>query len=769
MKNRLLKLVLLVLLLCIFPMNLKVYAEDLDSDIKEVSYQEETNQVDKKESSQEIAEIKEIAEIEEVEEVDEDTILVEDEVILSEENVLESDEVYKEKYSEDQVITSDESDGNEGLEISDIEIVEPVGGGSSGGSGSGYVSTSALDTRVQFFIEKIDKDTKKPMQVAFRITDPETEKKHIVVTGKDGKTDLITINYTGTFRSDLAFSPINSEDIENLRKYIEENKNNPEKLKERYVELKDMPFPIAKEGLPAPPPIPPYPGGGVPIPPPPYPGGGVPVPPPPYPGGGVPVPPPPYPGGGVPVPPPPYTENFPETNKNDKIKNPIVNKDEFFNLEKSEEIYHIDEFYKDDKVIFNISTQPLEVKIKYSWRGNEKNEEDEEFYKFYEYDPDMIEKFFSNRMEQYRFIKKDFRDFILNRAASYAIDKKLVLENNATLSYKVTISKNVEPLREKEFYIEELNSDTNMGYNLVNETIKVGYTKVERPDPRDPDKKIEYEVPILLYKNKETGEFLPMGTEEREILNPYAPPEDKIQKVKIPFLKIENEKFKFSTLASDPKDQEIKKIEKSSNSTIRDKINFSNFLEGSEYEFVGKLIHKASGKEVGTFNPIVYKTGKIDSNTNFKDGINLDVNFDASAYEDGDEFVLVYKIYQDGKLVGHEYDLNNELQSFKIFDKPTPPPGDTPPPPGEVPPPEEEVPPHEDEVPPPEKEEPKENETTPSDVEKELVSEEVIYKVKNFTDDRKAPQTFDPGISAYIGTGLSSVLGLLWIQRKKKF
>ena len=106
MKNRLLKLVLLVLLLCIFPMNLKVYAEDLDSDIKEVSYQEETNQVDKKESSQEISEIAE------VEEVDEDSILVEDEVILSEENVLESDEVSKEKYSEDQVVTSDESDGN---------------------------------------------------------------------------------------------------------------------------------------------------------------------------------------------------------------------------------------------------------------------------------------------------------------------------------------------------------------------------------------------------------------------------------------------------------------------------------------------------------------------------------------------------------------------------------------------------------------------------------------------------------------------------------
>lgn len=98
MKNRLLKLVLLVLLLCIFPMNLKVYAEDIDSDIKEVSYQEETNQVDKKESSQEISEITEIAE---VEEVDEDSILVEDEVILSEENVLESDEVSKEKYSED--------------------------------------------------------------------------------------------------------------------------------------------------------------------------------------------------------------------------------------------------------------------------------------------------------------------------------------------------------------------------------------------------------------------------------------------------------------------------------------------------------------------------------------------------------------------------------------------------------------------------------------------------------------------------------------------
>lgn len=729
MKNRLLKLVLLVLLLCIFPMNLKVYAEDLDSDIKEVSYQEETNQVDKKESSQEISEITEIAE---VGEVDEDSILVEDEVILSEENVLESDEVSKEKYSEDQVVTSDESDGNEGLEISDIEIVEPVGGGSSGGSGGGYVSIGP--TRIEFYIEKIDKDTKKPMQVAFRITDPETGKKHIVVTGKDGKTDLITINYPGDSFSHVIFTSMESEDIENLRKYIEENKNNPEKLKERYVKLEDMPFPIIGEkDIPAPPPIPPYPGGGVPVPPPPYPG------------------------------------NFPETNKNDKIKNPIVNKDEFFNLEKSGEIYHIDEFYKDDKVIFNISTQPLEVIIKYSWFSNRKHEEDVEVHKFYEYDPDTIEKFFSNRREQSRFIKKDFQDFILNRVASYAIDNKLVLEND-NLSYQVTISKKAEPKREKEFYIEELNSDTNMGYNLVNETIKVGFKKVERPDPRDPDKKIEYKVPILLYKNKETGEFLPMETEEREILNPYPVPGEETIKVEIPFLKVENEKFKFSTLASDPKDQEIKKIEKSSNSTIRDKINFSNFLEGSEYEFVGKLIHKASGKEVKTYNPIVYKTGKIDSNTNFKDGINLDIQFDASAYEDGDEFVLVYKIYQDGKLVGHEYDLNNELQSFKIFDKPTPPPpGDTPPPPGEVPPPEEEVPPHEDEVSPPEKEEPKEKETTPSDVEKELVSKEVIYKVKNFTDDRKAPQTFDPGISAYIGTGLSSVLGLLWIQRKKKF
>ena len=79
------------------------------------------------------------------------------------------------------------------------------------------------------------------------------------------------------------------------------------------------------------------------------------------------------------------------------------------------------------------------------------------------------------------------------------------------------------------------------------------------------------------------------------------------------------------------------------------------------------------------------------------------------------------------------------------------------------------MPPPEDEVPPPEREEPKENETTPSDVEKELVSEEVIYKVKNFTDDRKAPQTFDAGISNYLAMGISSVLGLVWIEKKKKF
>ena len=275
MKNKLLKILLLVFLLSIFPKNLNVYAEEVDKEI--VNQEEMTSSVDEKESFQGTYEYK-------------NPILMESEVILSEnkdsEEVIASEEEISENENSEEVIASGEnsedkkvlentnlseeeiaskkeiSEENQDLEISDDKEIEAVGypdgyrpgGGSSGGGGS-FSSQVGKGPKIEFYIEKRDKETGNPMEVAFKITDLETGKSHIVITKPDGKSNLIelfsSIDFKIALNPYLGPSPegeIRSKDIEKFKKDVEDNKD-------KYVNLEDMPFPIEKKEHDIDPPI----------------------------------------------------------------------------------------------------------------------------------------------------------------------------------------------------------------------------------------------------------------------------------------------------------------------------------------------------------------------------------------------------------------------------------------------------------------------------------------------------------------------------------
>ncbi|MDU7244467.1 MAG: Cna B-type domain-containing protein [Clostridia bacterium] len=137
---------------------------------------------------------------------------------------------------------------------------------------------------------------------------------------------------------------------------------------------------------------------------------------------------------------------------------------------------------------------------------------------------------------------------------------------------------------------------------------------------------------------------------------------------------VENEKFDFKTLATHGSGA-AKTVKKSTKTMIQDKITYKKLNIGSTYKFVGKLVHKATGQEVETVEPIVYETEKLTARESGEDGIVLNITFDSSPFKAGDEFVLLYDIYENSILVGKEDEVNNADQTISLM---TTPPGGTP-------------------------------------------------------------------------------------------
>ena len=240
-------------------------------------------------------------------------------------------------------------------------------------------------------------------------------------------------------------------------------------------------------------------------------------------------------------------------------------------------------------------------------------------------------------------------------------------------------------------------------------------------------------------------------------------------------LKVENEKFDFDTLATHESGLD-KEVKKSTNTLIQDKITFDKFNIGSKYTFIGRLINKRTGEEVKTLEPIKYETGVLAKRDSGEEGIILKITFDSSKYQVGDEFVLLYDIYENGKLAGKEADINNALQTVTLIDGETPPEEPKDPPEDPKEPPEEPKDPPEDPKEPPEEpknppEEAEEPPVTPSEEAEEVTVVPIVEVEETPVVSPKkaggAPQTGVESVGSYVLIAISSGLGLGYIRRKK--
>lgn len=682
----------------------------------------------------------------------------EKQVVLEEENqeALKNDEEVAPKKA---INTSDSEELGIGEEI----IPEALRGGSSGGSGSGYVSSPGYD----FVIIKKDENGN-PMRVAFKITNLVTGETHILVTDSEGRTNKLFLNDQEIFSKDkdplmgMNFHKgISQKEIEEIVKELQKTKEiiDPENKKPDIFgnmnDFRDRRFQGESQ----------VPGGPIdPLNPP------------------APVVEPPVPGG--------EPQDPPRPNINDNFLEKGIVKD-LYEYEKLKRGKNTETRF----VHSNLGSGSLELKIlisKIIKNGNENREEivsdltidygdlpAEKFNQVYTGKIiDYTKKFLADKLI------KDSNGGPINYADGYVFDIFIAGTQKA----------NVDDI----YKVEELRTDTNKGYSLKtfyirrelqkdwqgkgpNERYKffMGYSedKITEeaqiqdlgmcPPPIDPGygpgqvppPKMPPLAPRSAQAGFELGENIvpaPLGGGSSggsgsgyvssEPINPMCMP--------TPTFTIVNEKFNFNTYASHPDQGDNKILVRSAETRVTDKIKFDKLSEGKEYRFVGRLIHKATGEVVQTKEPIIYETGKL---TSAKGEASITITFDSSVYSDGDEFVLFYDIYEDGLLAGSEDDLENKDQTFSIIDEEVPPPPkEVPPPPKEVPPPEEEVPPPKEEVPPPVEE----------NKEEAKVVEEKTYSKP--TPDYIAPKTYDSGIGLNIIMLALSGAGFTLLRKKNK-
>lgn len=677
-------------------------------------------------------------------------------------------------------------------EIGDPTISDPVGGGSSGGSGSGYVSSEIIGPKgIEFRILKVN-EKGEPMQVAFKITNTITGESHILVTDDKGITNKL---FLPPLAKDLEIKdePFTTEKMnlsqEELAKLVEELEKTG-----KVVDIKDLPNIFGDVEFP-------------PLPPSPNPGGNKPK-------GDVDVSLPKVPEPTNPKVPEPVNPKVPEPTNPEgpqPMTPPGVNEnDHFLNKGEVTNLSNYDQLNKNDETHFlfvNRGKGSLKIEIQYFGKEGSSIVHTD----ILDYGTLPPEKF--NQMNHKKLI-----DFTKSRLAYLVQTGVLQADNLSGFSFKIT-QKTIQFVDDI-YKIEELRTDTNIGYSLKTFYIKRdqdgSFTMGDSLDKMDKEPyKMNFGGTIpqpcppdgpCLPPPPEGGKNPVMpkstsGISEGIIPSPLrasggggssgggsgcfssgggscsGPVVPACQS--IPTFIVVNEKFDFHTYASHPEESYSKIVTRGEKTKVTDKITFDKLSQGKEYKFVGKLIHKQTGKEVETTNPIVYETGKLKE---AKGETTITITFDSSQYAVGDEFVLVYDIYEDGKLAGFEKDLTNMAQSFKISDGTTPPPKEeTPPPKEETPPPKEETPPPKEETPPPKEETPPEEEAptpkketpspqedTPTLVEKEktLPVKTTVKPVKTITAS-PAPKTYDPGIGFSLMSAILSGAALSFLKKRR--
>ena len=798
MKGKIRFLFLLLMFLVFLPTN--IFAEDKILETKDISSESvslDEVQVSKDEQSA----IKE-SERKDLDKKDLEQEIVEESEVLLTEEVEEADTEDLEK--QETIIEDDSQDNGSELEISEVENPEAVktsggggssgggsgsfssGGGSSGGSGSGYVSASN-----SFLIQKIN-EKGNPMKVAFKITNLGTGESHIVITNENGiSQDIIPSQFK--VKDFIIIKADTTEDA--LRDHHFETHDINNKPHDRYPKKPDL-FPEKKAKIDVNMPDVNIEGPKVDVD---------------IPDVNIEGPKVDIEGPKVDIEGPDVDIKVPAPNKNDKF----LNDDKFYKYADLEKYTYVK--FSDIEPTKPAKKGTVKVRIDYGY-GKKEGRGNWYYGNYHE----VVAKFLPANLSDeliYENITKDqvdnldketlekkIKEYARQRFSRfYAINKMDPLGSDV-YAYKYSVEFTNDSNEYDESYIdrcntykfEELRTDTNVNYSLKTFYVKIKNEKSEdgkitrqlymgdtldnitkEPDfylmptplpPVGPVPPVGPNVPTPGPK------VYSQGSDGLEISNANVPVpvgggssggggggssvggsgSGKGVPLGTPVFKIVNEKFNFKTFASDANNKDKKVLEQGGKTQVTDKISFGKLSEGKEYKFVGKLINKRTGEEVKTEKPIVYETGKLTS-TNGE--ATITITFDSSKYEDGDEFVLIYDIFEDGKLAGFEKDLNNKAQSFKIVATTPPPEEETPPPEEETPPPKEETPPSEEETPPVEKEVEKEN------PKEELVA--VSEKTVTPTPDYIAPKTYDPGIGLNVFTAILSGAAFTFLRKRR--
>lgn len=661
-------------------------------------------------------------------------------------------------------------------ELGDPIVSDPVRGGSSGGSGSGYVSTYKGGTII---IEKVDENGK-PMGVAFKVTNLTTGETHIVVTNKDGKSGEIHLA-PGAFSFPLPkndFDQLSREEIKKLIQLIDEN-GFPIEI-EKDSKNPDI---FKKEGEVGPPVGPPDPPVGPPIEPP----------------VGPPVGPPLDPTVGPPDPPVIPQDPQEKVNENDKY---LVDRDG-----KVEGLYEYKDLTPGGVVKFEKMEEPkdpntakgtIRLVVNYGKLFFSKPPVDGEIQRP-QYEETETYIYENKTIEDYNKIDyTKIKAFAQARLAILLKEGKVTLEDVNEVSWFLVFED-----KRAIYKFEELRTDTNKNYSL-----KTFYIQDSQNGPilmGDSKDKIDTPANRLEYPKLPGGPIAPdnpqpqpnPGTDvdvslpDVDISGPMIPAPVRggssggggggssvggsgsgigVPIIKRPtfIFKVTNEKFVFETLATDKETGE-KTVKRGTTTTVTDKITFDKLSPEKAYKFVGKLIHKKTGQVVQT---VEYETGTL---AKANGEARVEFTFDSSKYAVGDEFVIVYDIYEDGQLAGDEKDLDNKAQSFTIKDGTTPPPEEeTPPPEEETPPPKEETPPPKEETPPPKEETPPPKEETPpkEDSKSEEAGNREARESKPAVETRVtspayAPKTYDPGIGLSLMGAILSGAALTFLKKRR--
>ena len=714
MKVKIRAVMLLSMLLIFLPTN--VFADD---DIEDKSSSTEIVSIDNEYSSENIESVDKVTlpESKDFESVETKNL---NDQNLTEELDSKNQEVFRDRSDNSIVenissIEEDTEPDSEDLEISEITEPEAVRGGSSGGGGGGGSSaggSGSFDSGA-FRFKKIDEYGNPMGGVSFKVTNLETGENHIVRTDRNGISNGIILAPVKTFNGiqskEYKFSKSEIEEIiKALQKedYIFESKpKNPEIFPENNNSTGNE-----------------------------------------------------------------NNQNLDASNNND-----VVIENGNYNFSKPV----VFSKYKDFTIKLNISYGDT---IAFDCGGASACYWPEiDHYESYEYENktfDDLEKIDQEKIKS--FAKNRLAQLIKEGKVKPRWGPNYLSEANPIYSYSISIDNNSSD--NKDIYkFEELRSEGNLNHNLKTFYVK---NNGEGKDPtwsyklEDLNKKEEKNPPIIAPPVADiTGPKLDIS--DPKIPSPVGGGSSvggsgsgKGVPINNILFTIVNEKFKFETFAratSNNKLYEIedttdgKIVEQSENTKVTDKISFDKLMAGRDYKFVGKLINKRTGEEVKTNEAIVYEVKNLPRS---KGETTITITFDSSKYEDGDEFVLIYDIFEDGKLAGFEKDLNNKAQSFKIV-------AITPPPEEETPPPEEETPPPEEETPPPKEETPPSEEETPpveKEVEKENPKEELVVvseKTVTPTPDYIAPKTYDPGIGLNLFTAILSGAAFTFLRKRR--